>query len=295
MLTSTIVAVAAIVVGVATFSYDKLVIFLLFLIFSKLLFDNISKHKGFLKDESVLAQDLPHSDHDKRRWQTYPEPVANAWYAIADETELNDQKVVEVRALGQTFAVWMSTKGPVCQDAFCLHMGANLAVGGKVVDDCVECPFHRWKFSNDGSIKEIPYITDPKNCPKHPKLKTYPCESWCGIIFVYFDAENRSPAFELPKFVPEQFKKHNWKPHLKWDIGHKRLTACDWVEQAGDHAHFHTLHNEFVIPWTTIPIPSWLMNIFPIGIAHRLVTYLGDDQEWKNKIKMKILLMLVLM
>ena len=42
-------------------------------------------------------------------------------------------RVVEVRALDRVFAVWRKSDGtPVCQDAFCLHLGANLAVGGKV-------------------------------------------------------------------------------------------------------------------------------------------------------------------
>ena len=41
--------------------------------------------------------------------------------------------MVEVRALDKVFAVWKKADGtPVCQDAFCLHLGANLAVGGKV-------------------------------------------------------------------------------------------------------------------------------------------------------------------
>jgi hypothetical protein len=38
-----------------------------------------------------------------------------------------------VRALDKVFAVWRRADGtPVVQDAFCLHLGANLAVGGKV-------------------------------------------------------------------------------------------------------------------------------------------------------------------
>lgn len=31
--------------------------------------------------------------------------------------------------------------------AYCAHLGANLGVGGKVVNnDCVECPFHGWLY-----------------------------------------------------------------------------------------------------------------------------------------------------
>lgn len=37
-------------------------------------------------------------------------------------------------------------------------MGANLAVGGRVVGDCLECPFHGWQFrGSDGQCTKIPY------------------------------------------------------------------------------------------------------------------------------------------
>lgn len=52
-------------------------------------------------------------------------------------------QVVEVRALDKVFAVWKKADGtPVCQDAFCLHLGANLAVGGKVTHRSVHTIFH---------------------------------------------------------------------------------------------------------------------------------------------------------
>ena len=26
------------------------------------------------------------------------------------------------------------------------HLGADITAGGKVVGDCIECPFHKWQF-----------------------------------------------------------------------------------------------------------------------------------------------------
>jgi nitrite reductase/ring-hydroxylating ferredoxin subunit len=37
-------------------------------------------------------------------------------------------------------------------------MGANLGFGGLVKKNCIECPFHQWKFDgHDGSVVDIPY------------------------------------------------------------------------------------------------------------------------------------------
>lgn len=51
-------------------------------------------------------------------------------------------------------------------DAYCPHMGANLAAGGIVKGSCLECPFHGWKFrGDDGKCVHIPYAER-----KHSKL-----------------------------------------------------------------------------------------------------------------------------
>lgn len=43
-------------------------------------------------------------------------------------------------------------------DAYCPHLGANIAIGGFVRGDCIECPFHQWQFSgHDGRCVNIPY------------------------------------------------------------------------------------------------------------------------------------------
>lgn len=43
-------------------------------------------------------------------------------------------------------------------DAYCPHLGASLAVGGRVVGSCIECPFHGWQFQGkDGKCVRIPY------------------------------------------------------------------------------------------------------------------------------------------
>jgi len=240
-----------------------------------------------VKNSGVGVEHMPSRvDHDRRRGLTYPEPVTNTWYHVCDSDQLSNGRVLEVRALGLVFAVWRDDAGkPVCQDAFCLHLGANLAVGGKVVDNCLECPFHKWKFASDGSVHEIPYLTNPHECHTNKKLKTFPCVDWCGLVMIYFHADDAEPQFELPAFVAKELEYGGWAPHLKWDIGFKTLSPVDWVDQAGDHAHFATLHADFLIPWTLIPLPEWFQKIVPLGICHKLITFRGDDKEWEERVK----------
>ena len=129
---------------------------------------------------------------------------------------------------------------------------------------------------------------DLGHCLPKKQLKTYHCVDWCGLVCVYFHADEKPPEFDLPSFISRSLIDEEWIPHLQWNIGFKTLTPVDWVDQAGDHAHFHTLHADFFFPWTKIVLPKWIFNIFPIGICHRLTTYRGDDSEWKTLVSERV-------
>ena len=47
-------------------------------------------------------------------------------------------------------------------DAYCPHLGAHLAEGGRVQGESVRCPFHAWEF--DGASGE-PYTEDAATAP----------------------------------------------------------------------------------------------------------------------------------
>lgn len=241
--------------------------------------------KNVLYNKSL---DVPNRDlHNERRFKTYPSPVMNSWYHFCDSDQLKKGQVMEYRALGRVYVLWRDDFGkPVCMDAFCIHQGANLGVGGKVVNNCIECPFHKWKFASDGTIQEVPYLKDPTSCQSlNRKQKTYHCIDWCGWVLVYFHADEKDPEFYPPQFIADELKEHAWKPHLKWDAGYYNFSPVDIVDQAGDHAHFQTLHSEFMIPWTKVPFPDWFRALVPLANSHTCTTYRGDDKDWVDRVE----------
>lgn len=103
------------------------------------------------------------------------------------------------------------------------------------------------------------------------------------MICIYFHADDEPPEFELPQFISDEIAMGGWTHHLNWNIGFLTLNPVDWVDQAGDHAHFHMLHSDFRIPWTNIELPAWLKRLVPLAISHELTTYRGDDQPWVER------------
>ena len=66
---------------------------------------------------------------------------------------------VNVYFVGLNLAVFRDDNGNAyILDAYCPHLGANIAIGGHVIGDCLECPFHGWQFrGSDGKVMKIPY------------------------------------------------------------------------------------------------------------------------------------------
>src|SRR4029077_13944135 len=72
--------------------------------------------------------------------------------------ELAAGQVKAVRYFGRDLAVWRGADGrPRMLDAYCRHLGANMAFGGRVHGDYLECPFHSWRYDGAGTVREIPY------------------------------------------------------------------------------------------------------------------------------------------
>jgi hypothetical protein len=77
-------------------------------------------------DEPVPFADFPSiSDHHKRRHATYPSSYMNAWYHLCDKEDLDKADgPLEFHMVGQVLALWKKSDGtPVCQSAYCPHLG----------------------------------------------------------------------------------------------------------------------------------------------------------------------------
>ena len=78
----------------------------------------------------------------------------NGWFRLLNSDELKPGDVKHVEVAGKQLAVYRgrNSKEVYVLDAYCPHLGANLAVGGQVKGDCIECPFHQWQFKGECRI-----------------------------------------------------------------------------------------------------------------------------------------------
>lgn len=103
--------------------------------------------------------------------QKAPPFYPNGWIPILESRAIEPNQVKSVLAFGLELAVIRGAAGRAFViDAYCPHLGANLAVGGVVHrnecnEECIQCPFHGWSFRiNDGQCSSVPYEGETLRC-----------------------------------------------------------------------------------------------------------------------------------
>nr|XP_053646047.1 cholesterol 7-desaturase nvd-like isoform X2 [Cherax quadricarinatus] len=173
-----------------------------------------------------------------RKTGNLPPVYPNGWFAVMESRQLARSQVVSVQMLGETLAVFRDEGGTAhVTDAYCPHIGANLAVGGVVKGDCLECPFHGWLFrGSDGACVHIPYAA---KVPKTAGVKHWENREVNGFIFVWHDAEGRPPQWHLPEV--ENITRCSWKYRGR-TVHHVLAHIQEIPENGADLAHLGHLH-----------------------------------------------------
>jgi len=193
---------------------------------------------GFIRKGNQSLEEVVQETLENKDIGQIPPVFPNGWFQVITSSELKKGEVKRLNVLGQNLSLYRTEgKGEVrVVETYCPHLGADLSAGGKVVGDCIECPFHGWKFDGkSGQLVDIPYSNTDKM--KFVKLGTRHCiEKW-GAIYVWHHADDTNPTFELPEI--EEFYSY------KWGGCSDHKVDChieDIPENAADAAHLAFLH-----------------------------------------------------
>src|SRR5882724_4475395 len=122
---------------------------------------------------NVLLQQIPR----RSDFVEYP----SSWYLFCVAREL-DRGPLSKHMLGTNLVAYRTDAGQVVvMDGSCSHMRADLGKG-KVVGDCVQCPFHGWRYGPDGRCTHIPRID---KIPRRVRQRAYPAIERHGLVFVF--------------------------------------------------------------------------------------------------------------
>jgi 3-ketosteroid 9alpha-monooxygenase subunit A len=169
------------------------------------------------------------------------------WFAVAYSDELAPGEVKSARYFAKELAIWRGLDGKArVIDAYCAHYGANMAHGGKVHENLLECPFHAWRWDGDGSCKEIPYSNSiPPQAKRKDCVPSWPVREVNGFIMVWHHPQRAAPFWE--PFVFEEVGRPDYTPFNKneWYVYSSGQIMGD---NAVDISHFKYVHGTVNVP-----------------------------------------------
>lgn len=168
------------------------------------------------------------------------------WYPIALSRDIHSQKHMNFNMFGEDWIAFRTKTGSLgVTSRFCCHIGTDLS-NGKIVDECIECPMHGWRFNTQGVCEHIPA---QKDIPAEAKLKTLIVEEYFGIIFVFF---NETSLFSFQEiFGSTENLKFSSPKVVTLDA-----PACIVVLNTFDAQHYKKVHSRDFISTPEVSQPS---------------------------------------
>ena len=194
--------------------------------------------------------------------------LINFWYPMALSEELAETPL-KVKALGQELALFRDSAGKAhCLANTCVHRGGSLG-SGKVVGDCIQCPYHGWQYAGDGRCRVIPTLGDGTALPSRAQVDSYPVQEKYGVVFAFLgDApeDGRPPLLDIP-----EWDKEGWSvTHLvyDWNASFERV-----IENGLDATHTEFVHPSAGLQGNFKPHEETSMKLVETEWGSALQTY----------------------
>jgi nitrite reductase/ring-hydroxylating ferredoxin subunit len=144
------------------------------------------------RDRTLNLRTQPHREYSVFN---NPQVLTESWYPVLPAKKLKSGQIFSFQIAAQRIVVFRDHKNQLgALDAFCPHMGADLA-NGKVVGERVQCYFHQWEYSRQGELVKIPCQA---KLSQNLKTNSYPVEEKYGYIWVYAGPEAPYPVPHPP-------------------------------------------------------------------------------------------------
>lgn len=160
----------------------------------------------------------------------WPAALARSWHPIAYGRELRDRPLA-VRLMDRPLALFRGRNGIGLVEDRCPHRNAPLSAG-RVEDGLIACPYHGWRFDEQGRCGHTPGSTTPA---RH-KAPAFSVREDGALIWASLaSAPGELPA--LPSEVTDPGFDSFW-----WPLPASRAAIADAIENLLDPVHAYFLH-----------------------------------------------------
>ena len=160
----------------------------------------------------------------------------NAWYVAAYPEDIGTELFART-ILCEHLVCYRRKDGTLValQDT-CPHRLAPLS-RGRLIDDCVECPYHGLRFDGGGKCSFNPH--PPGNIPAMMRLRAYPIVQRHGLVWIWMGEQERADDAGIPdlSYLTDD---HYWRTVHSYF--HLPVGADLMVDNLMDLSHLEFLH-----------------------------------------------------
>lgn len=175
------------------------------------------------------------------------------WFMVGWSAQFPAGEVRPLRYFGEDLAAYRDESGELhVLAAHCRHLGANIAQGGTVNGECVECPYHGWGWGPDGVNRYIPYDDKPN---LSQRLRVWPVLEQHECVFVWHQPQGEPPRWEMPDIFtsfPQQdtdpASYYRAYPEMSQRAEREPVHPQVVAENGPDSVHFQYVHHATVRP-----------------------------------------------
>ncbi|WP_025690111.1 aromatic ring-hydroxylating dioxygenase subunit alpha [Paenibacillus zanthoxyli] len=181
--------------------------------------------------------------------------LAKDWISVAYSQDIGTEPV-PVTVLEERIVLFRTQEGVQAFKDLCIHRGAALSLG-KVVDDCIVCPYHGWKYDTEGKCVKIPQQPAEQTIPPKAKAIVYPCVERYGVIWVKLEEgalENETAVPFYEEYEDSSFRTVHAEPYVL------HAAAPRVVENFLDASHLAFVHDGLLGDSAFPEIPDYSVN-----------------------------------
>jgi phenylpropionate dioxygenase-like ring-hydroxylating dioxygenase large terminal subunit len=127
---------------------------------------------------------------------------AEAWYPVYYIADLDKSKPTPFTLLDRDLVLWWDLVGGEWRALLdrCPHRLARLSEGRIAEDGLLECPYHGWAFTGEGSCDRIPQqLPEAKaETSRRACVESFPTAVRQGLLFVYPGTSDRAALTPIP-------------------------------------------------------------------------------------------------
>jgi len=137
-----------------------------------------------------------------------------AWYPVHYLKDLDQSQPTQFTLLGRDLVLWWDKvvdRWRVFDDQ-CPHRLAPLSQGRIAEDGLLECPYHGWAFTGEGTCDRIPQQTENSSAQTSQRacVNALPTTECQGLLFVYSGNPENAPNVKVPIVEPLKDSPEGW-------------------------------------------------------------------------------------